>query len=146
LDAQQIFDKVAGHLLTQNRRATTDSAATTGESCRYRLETSAGPVLRCGIGGLIPDDAYDRAIEGVGLTGIRNARREGRPLAPKQSHLLEVLAACGVDADAHMELLVELQAVHDSWDPPLWPNRLACVARQFWLARPPLLEERLAAV
>lgn len=54
--AQEVFDHVAKHLLTQKRRAINRDF-----SCRYRLRN-----LRCAAGCLIADDEYKESFEGWG--------------------------------------------------------------------------------
>lgn len=62
---QQIFDKVAAHLIAQGR-----PARDVFNSCKYRLPTFDGRVLMCAIGALIPDDKYDPAMEGLDVYGL----------------------------------------------------------------------------
>lgn len=57
---QEIFDTVAVHLLTQNKRATKANCSTT---CQYR--TSEG--LKCAVGCLIPDEKYTPEMEPYGV-------------------------------------------------------------------------------
>ena len=51
---QQIFNKVAKHLLKQGRRARD------GNGCAYRGENGT----KCAVGCLIPDALYDDRLEG----------------------------------------------------------------------------------
>ncbi len=57
MTAQEVFDTVAKHLLTQNRRS-----CLFDEKCAYR--GTGG--LMCAAGCLIPDDQYDESMEGAG--------------------------------------------------------------------------------
>ncbi len=50
---QQVFDQVAKHLLTQNKRSINN------RNCFYRLES-----LKCAAGCLIADDEYNSEFEG----------------------------------------------------------------------------------
>lgn len=67
--AQQVFDQVAVHLLTQRRKCTMGG-------CRYRVDN-----LRCAAGCLIGDDEYQEEMEGEswetlrseGMVPLRNA-------------------------------------------------------------------------
>jgi hypothetical protein len=64
---QEIFDTVAKHLFTQGERAgivtDDDYANNEGFACRYRAPGGA----KCAVGKLIPDVAYDPAMEGCGV-------------------------------------------------------------------------------
>lgn len=66
--AQQVFDKVARHLLTQNARATN------GTSCKY-LEGS----LKCAAGCLIDENEYKTTFENASWSVL-----EGRGDVPKE--------------------------------------------------------------
>ena len=57
---QQIFDKVATHLLTQGAKSMM------GDTCRYRGSNGA----KCAVGCLIKDDHYDPILE------LRSSRSE----------------------------------------------------------------------
>jgi hypothetical protein len=81
--AQDIFDTVALHLITQGRRAID------GHHCRYRAANGD----RCAIGALISDEAYNPAMEGAAVRGICR----DLPVA----------------LQAHMGLLINLQDLHD---------------------------------
>ena len=57
---QEIFDKVAVHLLTQQERSETCGG------CAYRGERG----LMCAVGCLIPDELYDSSMESLCATTI----------------------------------------------------------------------------
>jgi hypothetical protein len=60
MNAQQMFDRVADHLATQQVQA---SGVVNGlRICRYRSGSN-----KCAIGALIPDELYDPIIEGTGI-------------------------------------------------------------------------------
>lgn len=68
LNKQQVFDKVALHLLKQNARSLAKEAsggAAQGD-CAYRGENG----LMCAVGCLIPDDLYDPETEGTTASNI----------------------------------------------------------------------------
>jgi hypothetical protein len=94
----EIFNKVKTHLLSQNRRA----LAQNGE-CKYR--TNEG--LKCAVGCLIVDYAYNPELEGYGALDdcIRVAVSEsiGRKLTK-----IEALMLC------------DLQDIHDNHEPDEW--------------------------
>jgi hypothetical protein len=81
--AQDIFDTVALHLITQGRRAIA------GTYCRYRAPNGD----RCAIGVLISDEVYNQKMEGQSVRG----NRKYLPTSLQD----------------HMALLVNLQDLHD---------------------------------
>lgn len=106
---QEIFDKVATHLLTQNAK----SKDPKGPTCLYR-----GPEGRtCAIGHLIPDEVYAKGMEGSAF-----------------SNLMEVwVMRLPVWFPANRQLLSALQRCHDSLDVDHWRSRLAEIADDFGL-------------
>lgn len=102
MNKQEIFDRVAAHLMQQGRVSQRDL------SCAYRGAGGA----RCAVGLLIPDDLYCADMEGS---------RAGYILAtwPKLGDLLDVRQ--------NGNLLDELQHIHDdaiNLDPAIPPSRL----------------------
>lgn len=107
--AQEIFDTVAKHLLTQNARSVGSYFETGG--CRYR-----GPNgLKCAVGCLIPDELYDPEMEGHGSTFLVMNYPE--------------LGFHGVS-----RLLSHLQSIHDHDDVKWWPEGLRSLAAEFGLS------------
>ncbi len=120
MNKQEIFDKVATHLITQNAKAVSEDDS---ESCLYR---SPGG-LTCAMGHLIPDDLYHPSMEGKG------ARAE--LFAPVYDHL-DVPYVLGDESTLHGEevrLIMALQSTHDNWPPDRWPDVLATVAKDYEL-------------
>lgn len=120
LTLQEIFDKSAVHLLTQGERSTSEAAVEGGgNGCAYRGENGR----MCAVGVLIPDDKYDPAIEGDGVYGIS-----------------EVIEKCGIIENRHrtldtedgkrLDLMSELQKIHDGTDPVMWFGSLKDLAIQ----------------
>ncbi len=114
LTRQEIFDRVATHLLKQKAKAIQPGGAT----CRYRSGD-----LKCAIGCLIPEDVYIRhgvEIEGIPVTNpvLRNALLESG------------LPTDGLDLD----FLKDLQNVHDSEPIYYWPFRLLKIAKGWHLS------------
>jgi hypothetical protein len=95
---QEIFDKVATHLLTQNEK----SWFFTGKSflCRYRGDNGT----KCAVGVLIPDEKYRECFE--------NKRAS------------TIAAEYMPEFEPHAVFLDELQHIHDSVDVGRWPKRL----------------------
>lgn len=85
---QQIFDKVATHLLTQ-RQVSRD-----GVQCIYRADNG----FRCAIGCLIPDDKYKPNMEGQAIKPLLEQHKDllGFPIGPR-----------------NLKLLKDLQQIHD---------------------------------
>lgn len=67
--AQEVFDQVANHLLTQNEKSIFG-----GSNCKYRLGN-----LKCAAGCLISDEEYSEDIEGCAWSTLAN--REWAPKA-----------------------------------------------------------------
>lgn len=99
LALQEIFDRVALHLLTQGTAAVDPGRG----MCKYR--TDAG--LKCAVGGLIPDDLYDPRIEGAAVVDYTMAE----PLE-RDELLKETLMKIGIKGNG-FALLKSLQRIHD---------------------------------
>jgi hypothetical protein len=114
---QEIFDKVATHLLTQGRQSLVDENIFGG--CAYRGHDGT----RCAVGCLISDEAYTPNIEGQGVY---------------QYDVLAALAASGVIdvVDRRFDLLAQLQDIHDYSAPDNWAYELEGVAHTFGLSMP----------
>lgn len=117
MTAQDIFNRAAGHLLKQGKRAAKPDDEF---SCLYR-----GPAgTACAVGALIPEDLYTGELEGYGLSGM---------LKEAPTDLADAL-------QPHKQLLWDLQGVHDNSrvGPERWPQRLEEVAARFGLQMIPL--------
>ena len=103
---QEIFDKVAKHLLDQGR------PAMSGTACAYRGEHHT----MCAVGCLIKDEFYDRGLEGKNCCA---------------AVVSSALIASGVmehREDKVMLLLDRLQRIHDTKDPSRWKSELFSAA------------------
>src|SRR4051812_610560 len=100
---QEIFDKVATHLLTQNAKSL---LLEPGQpiSCLYRGREGK----KCAIGCLIPDELYTPYIEGKRIFTL--------PM-----EIRKVLEEGATSTSSRIELLGELQDVHDAWNVVEWP-------------------------
>lgn len=117
---QEIFDKVAKHLLAQNRRS--EMVAIDRNSGKYFDRCSYRGIggLECALGCLITDEAYRPELEGKSITykEVQEALREsGLP----------------VQQETVYHLLRDLQDVHDCFEPPSWPAALTEVAGRYQL-------------
>lgn len=100
MSPQEIFDQVATHLLTQNQR----SIDLTTHRCRYRFNG-----LKCAVGCLITDEEYC-------------AEMENRPAN-------SVITKFGLHRlSDHVDLLSELQSLHDTGKIENWIFRLQRIA------------------
>ena len=105
MDRQEIFDKVANHLLTQNKK----SMLTSSGCCLYR-----GPNgTKCAIGALIPDNLYKEKWDEcpIDICGVLNDSR-------KLKKYLKIEDA----SDANF--LQSLQSIHDEYEPISWESLL----------------------
>jgi len=105
LTKQEMFDKVAVHLLTQGKRSTQ------GTSCAYRGDGG----LKCAIGCLIPDERYSRDLEG------------------EAASTWPVREAAGFDISLS-EFATALQQMHDDCAPDEWLGQLAAEAEYYHLS------------
>lgn len=105
MNHQEIFDKVAAHLLTQMVKSQNEA----GHKCMYRGTANT----RCAVGCLIPDDKYDPSMEKVGgifkVSDIKSLR----------------LDEVGIEAnETNQRILGALQFLHDYTLPEDWANNL----------------------
>lgn len=107
---QEVFNKVALHLLTQFKQAKVDN------KCRYRSNDG----LSCAVGCLIPDSLYDYRLEGGTVFAVLQ-------FAAGTNRLKE-FAAVGI-SESNFALLTELQMVHDIREPQDWYSHLCDIAK-----------------
>ena len=110
LSRQEIFDKVASHLLTQGKQSTDLDG-----NCLYRRADG----LKCAIGCLIPDELYDVEMEGADIA----------MLAERIPGTLKAIGLSPVD----FNYAGSLQLIHDSYSPEHWVAQLYRMARDFGL-------------
>lgn len=102
---QEIFDKVAEHLLVQNEQAYDE----TSQKCCYRDDHGR----KCAVGCLIPDSLYSSIVEGTPV-------KEVLPAWP------DMLPGCDWSACGFLGVL---QRIHDCEPPVYWPDSLRAAAR-----------------
>lgn len=105
MNRQEVFNKVATHLLTQNAKARTE----TGWGnfiCSYKADNG----LKCAIGCLIPDDQYDKRIEGKSIN-----------LNPLLISILRNAIDLYID---DINFLENLQMIHDQLPIKSWAEEL----------------------
>ena len=118
--AQQVFDQVARHLLTQNAKSGVqyDKVDDTSEPFRCLYRDPEG--RKCAAGCLIADDEYKEEFEDSGWASLVLTSR--------------------VQTTAHIDLIRDLQYVHDNNEPNDWLARLRDVASYNHL-NPAVLDE-----
>lgn len=126
---QELFVKVARHLLTQKTQARI------GEACAYRVGTKS-----CAVGCLILDEYYDPKFEGIGIGGICVIDNEWITTEPFENYklLATALNKSGVPTSSRA-LLRTLQSTHDCVLPSNWRSELLRVAAWYNLAFPEYL-------
>lgn len=126
---QNLFDKVALHLITQNKQSKRTGDAT----CRYRGANGTS----CAVGCLIPDELYDKKIEFESwYSFIPEGRYNGYgyPTSSDDKDMLlkGIYDHINPQGDSNTDSMIEeLQQVHDNSSVEDWPTRLRDVARQF---------------
>jgi hypothetical protein len=103
---QEVFDKVAKHLLTQNARSLGPSSTKSNGMCAYRGNDG----LVCAAGCLIPDEAYKPWIENKSWG--------------------DLLSSNFVPSHKYSDLIIELQIVHDDYLPDKWQTQLNRLAQK----------------
>ena len=118
--AQEVFDYVINHLVTQGARSTLQDAII---DCAYHGEGGT----KCAVGILIPDDMYNDLMEGCDVLDL----------------VRKFPQACSVGGiDQHVDLLLDLQKLHDaapvwSWE-GVFQDYVSGVARRHNLNVPPV--------
>lgn len=114
--AQQVFDQVAEHLLTQGKRSINTlvewSPGLSGQPCAYRGANG----LMCAAGCLIADEEYDICMDRGGSEGW------------------DSLVTQGYAPGTHRALISSLQDLHDSIPPDDWMAALAATAHDYGLS------------
>jgi hypothetical protein len=120
LTKQEIFSRAKHHLLTQNRRS---------EDCYGTVKYYGDGGAKDPIGVLIPENLYHPEIEKTGIS-LLNCES-----AAEKMYLGQVLIECGVNIlnESTMELLCDLQEMHDVCEPWSWYDRLKSIARKHQL-------------
>lgn len=115
MTAQEVFNKVAYHLINQDKKAKE------GVGCVYR--TSEG--LKCAAGCLIPDEEYNPCFE--------------RSRAIILENKYGLFTRLGLNE--HMDLINYLQTIHDLSKVVNWKSQLRKLAKEFNLEIPRFLQD-----
>lgn len=116
LTAQEVYDTVRQHMLTQGRKA----QSYPGGVCKYRA-VCEDQVLKCAAGALIADEYYNGRMEGQ---LVRNS---------SQVRCALQLSGVAIDDPYISALVCSLQHVHDRVEPDRWNHELWQVAVNFGL-------------
>lgn len=114
---QEIFDKVAKHMLTQNRKSVI------GNTCAYFADDGT----KCAVGCLIPPTIYDPLMEKTGA--IANVMSEA--MANKFSFKKKTNEWLVENFSEHMPLLASLQLAHDQMEVINWKVNLKGIASAY---------------
>lgn len=114
MNNQFIFDVVYTHLIRQQKRSEEYGM------CYYKLNG-----LMCAIGCLIPDNLYDRRMEGRVITTLLNERKELKQYLNLKSCYARTI-------------LFGLQKIHDTVEPRQWKKALRALAHNHNLEVPQL--------
>lgn len=104
MNAQQMFDHVADHLATQQVQSAFVNERGTLH-CRYRHYG-----LKCAVGALIPDELYEKTLEGRGIERLIQAA-EARAHTPLDEPIYAFLR--DTFKPNLRSLAIQLQNVHD---------------------------------
>jgi hypothetical protein len=117
---QQLFDKMAAHLLQQGSRALTIDC-NGAQKCVYRGDGGK----MCAVGCLISDEAYTQSFEGTGIVGnppLQDA------VERSQGYSTEFWAYS--EAAALSKMLSAVQRIHDTVAPVGWKSELRHLAKK----------------
>ena len=103
--AQEVFDQVAAHLLTQGKQSRARNVDK-GTYCAYRGDQG----LKCAAGCLIGDDEYYVSMEGVGW---------------------DIFVKEGRVTKKHYDLIRSLQLMHDTQPSSIWEDCLKKMAHDY---------------
>ena len=121
MNLQQIFDKVSNHLLTQNRHALLSPDQVfepLNNNCAYRNKEG----LSCAVGCLISNSAYRVDMEDIDFE-INKLVKDS----------LKNILGSGNEYDKKINLLCDLQNVHDKHHVKNWSKALQKCATKYKL-------------
>ena len=130
---QEVFDKVARHLLTQNSRSM-NTMPGGSDGCAYRGRDGK----MCAFGCLIPDDCYSPTLENSTAVSILKGNFPFEPRDLVDEDAWRAAAACvrsrlGDDCLELRHLIQQLQDIHDVdlEGPVNWRDQLRETAERF---------------
>ncbi len=114
--AQDAFDYMVNHLRKQGRSS--EKILDGGPTCLYRHPDG----LKCAVGCLIDDQHYSKSLELKGST---------------HEDVFNALSESGWDVDEMLDLLNDMQGLHDNLPPDEWETEFIGLARVHGLKLPP---------
>lgn len=130
MSMQEIFDKAATHLLRQNARSLIGGHTS---RCAYRGQDG----LKCAVGALIPDRFYFPEMEGGGVQSFE---------VQDTLRYAGVLPLNHFEGQTSIDLLVDLQCLHDRTPVVGWKMQLKDIAAEFGLHMPRLSEDCVSQI
>jgi len=136
-EAQELFNTVASHLLTQNARAERSIGIASGGTIQITFTFSSSPLItsrcvfrtedgkKCAIGCLIPDDQYDPKMDADYGTDF-----------PKVLDYLDKKSPLREKLERHTQMLRSLQVLHDQVPVDSWAEALKKLAEEWELVWP----------
>ena len=125
--AQYLFDRIARHLLAQRCQSRD------GGDCAYRGADNT----KCAVGAIMPDAAYWPGVEGLPVRGLYRCKPPIEQAAAFNVWINDVVLP-------NLELLSDLQRLHDQCPIALWAPRLAETAKAHGLNASVIEEVALA--
>ena len=107
-----VFNYVKQHLLKQNEKSTEPYSL----SCYYRTQNEEGKVLMCAVGCLMDDRFYSEEFENT---------------SPNDPRVKEAIENSITNWKYNVDLLNELQHIHDEYEPENWSLRLESLESYF---------------
>ncbi len=107
-----VFSYVKQHLLNQNEKSVDPWSL----SCHYRAQKEDGKVLMCAVGCLIDDDFYSDEFENS---------------SPSDNRVRDSIEKTIPGWIYNVDMLSELQNLHDEYDPDNWSLKLEYLESYF---------------
>lgn len=118
MNKQEVFNKVANHLLTQNKKSWSDEIF----DCAYKNNEG----LKCAIGCLISDENYYPELESCCIDS-----EELHKAIIKSGISLKIYKNDIYYPGGDLLFLYELQKIHDNFEPDVWRGKLSKFAEKW---------------
>ena len=114
MTTRQLIENVAQHLLQQGEQSLLAESVNNGNGCAYRSADG----LQCAVGCLIKPEVYAPELEGHSC------------LEDPVIHALEQSLNCSLHRNSiSLEVLSDLQTIHDNYEPAEWEERITKYVR-----------------
>ena len=107
-----VFNYVKEHLLKQNEKSVDPWSL----SCHYRSQKEDGKVLMCAVGCMVDDNYYSDEFENS---------------SPSDARVKAAIEKSITNWAYNVDLLTELQHIHDEYEPDNWSLRLEYIESYF---------------